>query len=884
MLKNLLKGLLVLTILLGAQWAPFGGLLGATEAQAATATVTLDNLRHTYNGEAKPAIAITNPAGLNAVFTYDGGPTPPTGIGSYAVVGAIQDPSFIGQASGTLVIQAAISPVQVPRTGQTSCWNRVITGDGVLYKLIETVPCAGTGQDAAERASGEPWPMPRFTDNGDGTQTDKLTGLVWLKDVNCLAAQTYPDALAKANTLAAGSCSLTDASVAGDWRMPNRTEMLSLANYQFSNGATWLRSQGFIINNTAYWTSSQCPTGSSNECASGNVWYVDVNGTASPTGPGGTSYLFPVRGGKTGGASYTVSFNSNGGSATASQSVVSNNRATEPASPTKTGATFAGWYSDAGLTSAFSFATPITGNTTLYAKWTINSYSVTASAPGGFGSITPASSTVSYNGSATLAITPNLCYSLATLTDNGGNVLGSVSNGTYTINNITANHAVAATFAGETTAPVLTVSTLPDGSYTNNSVLNISGLATDNCGVKDLTINGVSVPINPDGTFSHAQLLQTGPNLITVVATDIVGNPSTDRRTITLDQTAPELVIITPADNSKTANPLATVSGTVNETSTVTVKLGSNSQIAAMNGQNFTTDLQLVPGINTIEVTATDLAGNTSTQKRTVIYDDQKPSLAIIMPAQDIRTNQAMLTLVGTASDPYTAVTVSITMDGQTFTPAVVDGRFEQVLTFTSEKSYAIVVTATNEVGTSSTTQRNVIYDTTPPAFGIDPVTSPTTQPTQMISGTREAGATVGVTCATAIVGTVEYPTDSTWRVALSALTLGDNKITATGTDEAGNRATASANIQVITSSAYLKNLIEQLLNSGALPAKTAETLLDSLAKAESGYSSNTNLGDNMMNSFINQVDAAENSAKISVDTKDLLVNLATGVINSHGN
>jgi uncharacterized repeat protein (TIGR02543 family) len=65
----------------------------------------------------------------------------------------------------------------------------------------------------------------------------------------------------------------------------------------------------------------------------------------------------------------TVSFDSNGGTAVSSQVVPNNSTASTPTPPTKTGNTFAGWYSDAGLTSAFSFATPITADITLYAGW-----------------------------------------------------------------------------------------------------------------------------------------------------------------------------------------------------------------------------------------------------------------------------------------------------------------------------------------------------------------------------------------------------------------------------------------------------------------------------------------------------------------------------------
>ncbi len=65
-------------------------------------------------------------------------------------------------------------PAAVWRTGQTACYS----SGGAL------VPCAGTSQDGDIQA-GATWPMPRFTDNSDGTVTDNLTGLTWLKNANC---------------------------------------------------------------------------------------------------------------------------------------------------------------------------------------------------------------------------------------------------------------------------------------------------------------------------------------------------------------------------------------------------------------------------------------------------------------------------------------------------------------------------------------------------------------------------------------------------------------------------------------------------------------------------------------------------------------------------
>lgn len=69
--------------------------------------------------------------------------------------------------------------------------------------------------------------------------------------------------------------------------------------------------------------------------------------------------------------SYSVSFNMNGhGNAVSDLCVQSGAAITQPADPTATGYTFAGWYADAACTQAWDFSTPVTAATTLYAKWT----------------------------------------------------------------------------------------------------------------------------------------------------------------------------------------------------------------------------------------------------------------------------------------------------------------------------------------------------------------------------------------------------------------------------------------------------------------------------------------------------------------------------------
>lgn len=136
--------------------------------------------------------------------------------------------------------------ITLPKTGQTGCWDA--SGNSIA--------CSGTGQDG-DKLKGAAWPSPRFVDNSNGTITDNLTGLIWLKNANCFGVQAWSTALASSNSLASGSCGLTDSSSAGQWRLPNRKELLSILNYQQVNNATWLGTQGFSnVQAAEYWTSS----------------------------------------------------------------------------------------------------------------------------------------------------------------------------------------------------------------------------------------------------------------------------------------------------------------------------------------------------------------------------------------------------------------------------------------------------------------------------------------------------------------------------------------------------------------------------------------------------------------------------------------------------
>ena len=87
---------------------------------------------------------------------------------------------------------------------------------------------------------------------------------------------------------------------------------------------------------------------------------------------------------------YTVNFNSNGGSAVASITQNYGTDVSAPDIPTKTGHTFAGWYSDSGLTTAVTWPYTLgASDVTFYADWTVNNYNVTFDANGGAGGTGP---------------------------------------------------------------------------------------------------------------------------------------------------------------------------------------------------------------------------------------------------------------------------------------------------------------------------------------------------------------------------------------------------------------------------------------------------------------------------------------------------------------
>ena len=144
---------------------------------------------------------------------------------------------------------------------------------------------------------------------------------------------------------------------------------------------------------------------------------------------------------------YTVTFDTNGGSAVDPVTVDAGSTVSKPADPMKSGHNFGGWYKDSMLQTPWNFANDtVTADTTLYAKWTANlpapsyddpdpTYAVSAPAAEN-GKIAVSPKNASAGSTVTITVKPDSGYVLETIsvTDKNGNdlKLTDKGNGKYT--------------------------------------------------------------------------------------------------------------------------------------------------------------------------------------------------------------------------------------------------------------------------------------------------------------------------------------------------------------------------------------------------------------------------------------------------------------------
>ncbi|MEW6684157.1 MAG: Ig-like domain-containing protein [Nitrospirota bacterium] len=280
---------------------------------------------------------------------------------------------------------------------------------------------------------------------------------------------------------------------------------------------------------------------------------------------------------------------------------------------------------------------------------------------------------------------------------------------------------------------------------------------------------------------------------VTGTAEDAAGNAATTTVSIALDKTPPALTVTTPADGQFVASSPVTISGTVSDALSAPVVTVNSQPVSVTNGQ-WTGQVALAGGANTIAIVATDAAGNQTTATRTVILDHTPPVIALDAPADGLITNQSPVAVRGTVSDDGQIASIELSCAGAPQAVPAQSGAFVASCPLGGEGPKVLSLTVRDAAGNQASVERHLVYDTTPPGLT---VTSPANNLLTNNPAVRVAG-TLDDPTASLVVGGVSAPAAASWS-ADRLLSDGPHTLDIVATDPAGNASTVTRTVTIDT-------------------------------------------------------------------------------------
>jgi hypothetical protein len=257
----------------------------------------------------------------------------------------------------------------------------------------------------------------------------------------------------------------------------------------------------------------------------------------------------------------------------------------------------------------------------------------------------------------------------------------------------------------DSTPPVLNIVSPAQGTRTRNPSIEI--VATTDVGASAF-IDGVQVATDYT-LISHFVTLVEGNNAIKVTVSDLLGNENEAIIDIFLDTEAPSIALLSPRNGATLNVDDVRLLGATDADGS-TVRLGTMTILVGRDG-TFSVEVGLEPGINHIELVASDDVGNERHLPVVLTYDNVPPWIKLVEPVAQVIYKAKEINVTG-----YVKEGTRVFVDGREI--EVVLGQFRTVITL-PEGTNEIAVLAIDEAGNELSVTVPILIDITPPGLTI---------------------------------------------------------------------------------------------------------------------------------------------------------------------
>lgn len=191
------------------------------------------------------------------------------------------------------------------------------------------------------------------------------------------------------------------------------------------------------------------------------------------------------------------------------------------------------------------------------------------------------------------------------------------------------------------TPPVVAITSPAQTSLVAAPTVEVRGTVSPP--VAAVTVNGVPAAVSGNAFTAEVPLIE-GTNVIAAVATTSSGATGTGTVQVFRDSTAPRMSVAFPADGATVHDSAVAVSGTVQDNTIVSagpLRVTVNGTAAPVTDGGFLLPaVALAPGDNTLDVVATDPAGNSVRQRVAVRYEPLAGEARIDAVAGDLQSGR----------------------------------------------------------------------------------------------------------------------------------------------------------------------------------------------------------------------------------------------------